>query len=63
MVKTNSAPRFRVGDRVIYTAWDGTRKVTVVETNHDEKDGRRVYDLACGNWAYDYQLEHTLATK
>jgi hypothetical protein len=49
--------RFAVEDRVIYTGWNGKRIRTTVEGNEGDKDGRRVYDLACGNWAYEDQLE------
>ena len=47
---------FKIGDRVIARAWDGRRRVVVIEDIGD-KDGRIVYDLSDGHWAYADQLE------
>ena len=48
--------KFKVGARVLYRTWAGETIRTRIEANDEEKNGQRVYILACGNWAYEDQL-------
>jgi hypothetical protein len=46
---------FSIGDRVRATAWNGSSRLVTIEDIGD-KDGRVVYDLSDGHWAYASQL-------
>lgn len=52
------ACKFRIGQTVIWRGGWGTqppKSARIVDTG--EKNGRAVYDLDNGHWAYEYQLE------
>lgn len=53
--------KFTVGDRVMWRGGWGTqakRRARIIDIG--EKNGRPVYDLDNGHWAYEYQLTGTV---
>jgi hypothetical protein len=52
--------KFNIGDQVLWRgSWGRNAPAPVKIIDLGEKDGKPVYDLENGHWAYEYQLEVT----
>jgi hypothetical protein len=50
--------KFNIGDQVLWRgSWGRNAPAPVKIIDLGEKDGKPVYDLENGHWAYEYQLE------